>query len=163
MAQRQHCRITSSRCYWKSHPMTLFMLFFLNIIFKTNFKKVIIWCTLTLPVIGLEASICIHTERITNSKDFLCSFLQNRRKKGKSMIQKLGLSSNRVQLLNLLNWKVSGSGSVASSVLIHRLMKPQSSIHSFVLNHAYNFFTVPSYLKVSYYKNKAKCCQTAWC
>lgn len=41
----------------------------------------IIWCIVTLPAIGLEVSICIRTESITNSKDFLRSFPQNRKKK----------------------------------------------------------------------------------
>lgn len=37
--------------------------FFLSIIFKTNFIKAIIWCVVTLPVIGLEVSICIRNNQ----------------------------------------------------------------------------------------------------
>lgn len=37
--------------------------FFLSIVFKTNFIKAIIWCVVTLPVIGLEVSIRIRNNQ----------------------------------------------------------------------------------------------------
>lgn len=38
----------------KPHHDFLMFFLFLNIVFKTNCYKVIIWCVVTLPVIGLK-------------------------------------------------------------------------------------------------------------
>lgn len=66
MAQRQHCRITSSRCYCKIHPMTFYMVWDRGgeedfSIFFFYFQKIIIRCIVTLAAaIGLEVKICIY-------------------------------------------------------------------------------------------------------
>lgn len=55
--------------------------FFLKSSLKPTFKKVIIWCTVTLPVIGLEVSICTRTESITDSTVQLSTKQKKKRQK----------------------------------------------------------------------------------
>lgn len=144
MAQRQHCRITSSRCYWKSHPMTFYMVWDGDGEEDFLLKKLLLDALYTGNNWAGNENMLIH---LTNSKNFLFSFAQNRKIKSVNMRHKLGLSS-WVQHLNLLSWKAFGSGSVTSSVLRHRLMELPSPVHSFLLIHMNCYFTVSSYLKI---------------
>lgn len=88
----------------------------------------IIWCTVALPVIGLEVSICTHTDSITDSTVQLST---EQKKKGKNMICKLGLSSNRAQLEGLwigVSHFICAHTQIDEALVLHSQLSTKSPI-----------------------------------